>query len=920
MSHNDTPIEIVIDALRKTGRQPRKSGAGYAARCPAHDDGKPSLSINEGDDGRVLVKCHAGCPTEDVVDAFGLAMPDLFRSDARKPSGQRQFVDAYTYKAENGNVLFRVVRTNPKGFYQQRPNAQGGWINGLEGTRRVLYHLPDLLEGIKARRCVWICEGEKDADAIVRAGEVATTNPMGAGNWRPEYTKSLVGAIEVAIVADRDAAGRAHARVIADSLIGHVGRVFVVEARSGKDVSDHLAAGYDVNDLAVTFDSAEARLETATLLDDVLVVLGRFMVWSYPEQADWVALWVLHTYVFDLFDTTPYLHVESASKQSGKSRLVVELLPELVARPWAVFEPSEAVLFRKVDKSHPTLLMDEIDAAFGKDSTLTEGIRAILNVGYRRGARVARCVGNSHETVDFEVFCPKAFAGLKGLPDTVQDRSGRVVLKRRGHHEPKPERFRLKKVSSELMPLRERLGTWSLLVKGDLEAAVPQLPEVLSDRAQDGCEVLAAIADHAGGEWPKRARRAFVKVMGAVEEQDPGILLLAHCREAFVEKGAERLPTVELLRALVDRGDDSPWAEWGTDIDRSETRRPAMRLARLLKPFGIGSRDMRLPGLDGGKDVVVKGYCRADFLDPWGRWLAGGEADEESSETVRSFSSPDEVATSLQARSEPLFGTDSEVAEMASEQGSSDVATSGPLVEATDGFGPIDEDSHPWHSGGRRMTVNHPCQYSPEVLAVLAEMISSGERVHDPFAGPGVRLGALCDRLGAVFSGGDIEEWPGHDSRIVIADACNPASYPSRPFTIVTSPVYVNKRCADYANGPTPTTRTKGRRDYGIALGRPLHPDNLARFTGRPAKIESYWLSHAQAVKHWGERVLLNVDEPISERWQQLLSDHGYRISDVIPAYTRRYGGLHNADKRAEHEVVIHGRLDGRERAECPVG
>jgi hypothetical protein len=199
----------------------------------------------------------------------------------------------------------------------------------------------------------------------------------------------------------------------------------------------------------------------------------------------------------------------------------------------------------------------------------------------------------------------------------------------------------------------------------------------------------------------------------------------------------------------------------------------------------------------------------------------------------------------------------------------------------------------------------HPCQYSPEVLEILAKLIRAGDHVHDPFAGTGLRLGQLCDQLGATYSGTDIDDWPGHDRRVVVADALNPASYPTGSFLLVTSPVYQNKRCADYADGPTPTTKTKGRRDYGIALGRALHQDNLARHTGRAARAPEYWRLHAEAVKHWPDRVLLNVDQPIGDRWQHVLVEAGYAITDVIPAYTRRYGGLDNADKRADHEVVI---------------
>lgn len=201
--------------------------------------------------------------------------------------------------------------------------------------------------------------------------------------------------------------------------------------------------------------------------------------------------------------------------------------------------------------------------------------------------------------------------------------------------------------------------------------------------------------------------------------------------------------------------------------------------------------------------------------------------------------------------------------------------------------------------------MTHPCQYSPEVLTVLAELIRPGEHIHDPFAGPGNRLANLCDQIGATYSGGDIEDWPGHDPRVRQVDATQADSYPTGDYRLVTSPVYVNKRCADYRNGPTPTTKTKGRRDYGIALGRALNPRNLARHTGRPAEAETYWRLHAEAVAHWPARVIVNVDEPISDRWQQTLLDAGYRVGRVLPAYTQRYGGLDNADKRAEFEVVI---------------
>jgi len=203
---------------------------------------------------------------------------------------------------------------------------------------------------------------------------------------------------------------------------------------------------------------------------------------------------------------------------------------------------------------------------------------------------------------------------------------------------------------------------------------------------------------------------------------------------------------------------------------------------------------------------------------------------------------------------------------------------------------------------------NHPCQWSPEVLEVLKGKLMRFRKplhVHDPFAGTGVRLGKLCDEIGATFSGADIEDWEGRDERVKVITSLYPSSYPYGEFVIVTSPVYQNKRLADYADGPLPTTKTKGRRDYGIALGRALHKGNLARLSGRTAKEAEYYLGHGEIVRLWGSHVLLNVDNPIGNKWIKLLHSHGYHIRGVHPCYTKRYRGLDNAEKRAEYEVVI---------------
>ena len=241
-----TPLETVLEALAARGHKPRTSGTGWSAQCPAHPDRNPSLSIAQGNEG-VVLHCHAGCDPEDVVTALGLTMRDLFD----QPAPSRDDTTAiYNYVDEHGALLFQVVRKPGKQFRQRRPNGDGGWEWKLGDTRRVVYRLPEVIAAIEDGDTVFIVEGEKDADRLAAEGYVATCNPHGAGKWRPEYNATFNGA-HVVIVADRDEPGRAHALNIATQLEPHAASIKIVEAAAGKDISDHLAAGFTVEDLVV---------------------------------------------------------------------------------------------------------------------------------------------------------------------------------------------------------------------------------------------------------------------------------------------------------------------------------------------------------------------------------------------------------------------------------------------------------------------------------------------------------------------------------------------------------------------------------------------------------------------------------------------------------------------------------------------
>lgn len=250
----------------------RPSGNGYKARCPAHDDREASLGVTEADNG-ILLKCYAGCDTADVLSAMGLEFKDLFFGSATNYAEPEA---VYSYVDENGTELFQAVRFPGKQFRQRHwrileglesSDETGVWEWNLEDVRRVVYRLPEVLYAVRHGQSIYICEGEKDVEALRALDKVATCNPMGAGKWKDEFAQWFHGA-KVIIVADRDEPGRAHAETIKTSLQGIAQIIWVYQAKVGKDVSDHLAAGLTVEQLVPVRNRVRRGVLTARELAD----------------------------------------------------------------------------------------------------------------------------------------------------------------------------------------------------------------------------------------------------------------------------------------------------------------------------------------------------------------------------------------------------------------------------------------------------------------------------------------------------------------------------------------------------------------------------------------------------------------------------------------------------------------------------
>ena len=347
------------------------------------------------------------------------------------------------------------------------------------------------------------------------------------------------------------------------------------------------------------------------LLNDIYLFITRFV--RLPEHgATLMALWVAHVPIYRQFMTTPYVQVHSPIKQSGKSRLLevtTEIAPNTVYWGSSI---TEATIFRQIDEKHSALLLDEYDALFRGPTEQTEGIRGLLNMGYRDGAKVPRIVGQGTKmtTREFDVFCPKMFAGLGEIPDTLADRSIALRMVRRTAAEP-IEEWRLRKVVGPAHALRDRIS--EVLGTLDLSLDEPEFPDGLSDRAKDIWEPLLAIADRAGGEWPTLAREAAVALstVREVEDDNLNLRLLSDIRDIFIDTGGDRITSA----ALVEQLKNNPEAPWRTYGKKNPDGLNAHNLRFLLRDYGIKPDALTFPT---GK---ARGYLRRYFNDAWERYL-----------------------------------------------------------------------------------------------------------------------------------------------------------------------------------------------------------------------------------------------------------------------------------------------------------
>jgi putative DNA primase/helicase len=268
-------------------------------------------------------------------------------------------------------------------------------------------------------------------------------------------------------------------------------------------------------------------VDGATVLDAIVETFTHYVVLP-PGAADVAALWCAHTHLFKLFLCSPRLNVSSPEKQCGKSTLL-DVIALFVPKPVETENLSTAVLFRLIDAEKPVILADEYDSWI----TSNEELRGILNAGHRQGAMVYRCEGENNEVRGFNAYAPVVLSGIGALPATLHDRSITIRLERAKRGELKA-RLDLRHTNRE-QELCRKLARWSEDNCNAFESHDPKMPYGAFNRLADNWRPLFAIAEIAGGDWPKRVAEAFARLTGNndLDAQGLGTLLLTDIAEIF---------------------------------------------------------------------------------------------------------------------------------------------------------------------------------------------------------------------------------------------------------------------------------------------------------------------------------------------------------------------------------------------------
>lgn len=322
-----------------------------------------------------------------------------------------------------------------------------------------------------------------------------------------------------------------------------------------------------------------------------------------------LALWTINAWVFDAFDTVPYLVLESAAPGSGKNT-TLEILQELTPNANLLVSPAAPHIFRLIDAAKPdpvTLLLDEVEDLAGHNPA-ADNLRAILNEGYKKGGKVPRCVGDDHDVQMFEVFCPKAFALLGGLKGALLSRCIVITMTKRPPQVIQKS-TRANKRKAAASPIREKLEAYAVQKREVLIKAYDAEPEEgywpdIRDREAELWTPLLLHAQLAGSDTERRAvgiAREFQASKVRVQANEANNLLQAEILEVLRDLREPRFLAADLLTRLEQK------ENWGSRLDDIPTPKgKATAIGKFLQKYRPRNHKREASGTSYDREELIR--------------------------------------------------------------------------------------------------------------------------------------------------------------------------------------------------------------------------------------------------------------------------------------------------------------------------
>ena len=238
------PVERVLEGLKGV----RRNGNGWKALCPAHDDHEPSLSVSVGRDGRALVNCFKGCPTEAVMDVLGLTMADLYERRNGSYTRNKEPTTVWEIKDAQAVIQAEHVRFDrgdgKKDCYWRLPGAKDYGLKGRKLDSLPLYGSERAAQWPEDVPFVVVAEGEPPTDALLGAHFPAVGTVTGAKETPGPEALEVLRDIQAILWPDNDEPGREHMDRLAAALQGIATEVRIfewTEAPEKGDAADHPA-------------------------------------------------------------------------------------------------------------------------------------------------------------------------------------------------------------------------------------------------------------------------------------------------------------------------------------------------------------------------------------------------------------------------------------------------------------------------------------------------------------------------------------------------------------------------------------------------------------------------------------------------------------------------------------------------------